>query len=146
MKRVLSVKFSVVSTIAREIIEHVPSLGLYLEDLGSRVENVIVVAGGAKAGAIAAVVGNHPRDYLVLDEGAAKKLWSFTGKEKQGLILRIKIYINAYIKGGRVYDCKGRDKRVWKGGEILPARLFQHPEVDVVAVNSIRDPKLLAHC
>lgn len=64
-----------------EIIEHVPSLGLYLEDLGNRVENVIVVAGGRKkAGAIVAVVGNHPRDYLVLDEGAAKKIMELYGE------------------------------------------------------------------
>jgi central glycolytic genes regulator len=58
-----------------EIVEHVPSLGLYLEDLGNKVENVIVVAGGRKkASAIVAVVGNHPRDFLVLDEGAAKRI------------------------------------------------------------------------
>jgi central glycolytic genes regulator len=58
-----------------EIVEHIPSLGLYLEDLGNRVENVIVVAGGRrKAKAIVAVVGNHPRDFLVLDEGAAKRI------------------------------------------------------------------------
>jgi len=58
-----------------EIVDSIPSLGLYLEDLGKRVDNVIVVAGGRKkAEAIIAVVGNHPRDLLVTDEAAAKRI------------------------------------------------------------------------
>lgn len=65
-----------------EVVEYIPSLGLYLEDLGHRVENVIVIAGGRrKAEAIVAVVGNHPRDFLVLDEGAAKKILELYSKE-----------------------------------------------------------------
>ncbi len=58
-----------------EVVERVPSLGLYLEDLGGRIKNTIAVAGGRKkAEAIVAVVGNHPRDLLVLDEGAARRI------------------------------------------------------------------------
>lgn len=68
-----------------EIVDHIPSLGLYLDELGNRVENVIVVAGGRrKAEAIAAVVGNHPRDFLVLDEGAAKKILELYARDGQG--------------------------------------------------------------
>lgn len=58
-----------------EVVEYIPSLGLYLDDLGNKVEHVIAIAGGSrKAEAIVAVVGNHPRDFLVLDEGAARKI------------------------------------------------------------------------
>ena len=63
-----------------EIVECIPSLGLYLEDMSNRVDNVIVIAGGSKkAEAIIAVVGNHPRDHLVLDEGAARKIMEIAG-------------------------------------------------------------------
>lgn len=67
---------------AGEVVERVPSLGLSLEDLG-KVKNAIVVAGGRnKAEAIMAVVGNHPRDLLVLDEGAARRILElFQSKE-----------------------------------------------------------------
>lgn len=65
-----------------EIVDYIPSLGLYLEDMSNRVDNVIVVAGGSeKAEAIIAVVGNHPRDHLVLDEGAARKIMTLAGIE-----------------------------------------------------------------
>lgn len=65
-----------------EVVECIPSLGLYLEDMSNRVDNVIVVAGGSKkAEAIIAVVGNHPRDHLVLDEGAARKIMEIGGIE-----------------------------------------------------------------
>ncbi len=58
-----------------EIVERIPSLGFYLEELGEKARNIIVVAGGRKkAEAIVAVVGNHPRDLLVLDEGAANRI------------------------------------------------------------------------
>ncbi len=58
-----------------EILERIPSLGFNLEKLGDKVHNIIVVAGGRKkAKAIVAVVGNHPRDLLVLDEGAAARI------------------------------------------------------------------------
>lgn len=63
-----------------EIVECIPSLGVYLEDMSNRVDNVIVVAGGSKkAEAIVAVVGNHPRDHLVLDEGAARRIMEMGG-------------------------------------------------------------------
>ena len=63
-----------------EIVDYIPSLGLYRKDMGNRVENVIVVAGGRKkAKAIIAVVGNHPRDHLVLDEGAARSIMEIGG-------------------------------------------------------------------
>lgn len=63
-----------------EIVDFIPSLGLYLEDMGSRVENVIVVAGGRKkAKAIIAVLGNHPCNHLVLDEGAARGIMEIGG-------------------------------------------------------------------
>ena len=65
-----------------EVVEYIPSLGLYLEDLGQRVENVIAIAGGRrKAEAIIAVVGNHPRDFLVTDEAAAKKILELEQRE-----------------------------------------------------------------
>lgn len=68
-----------------EIVDNIPSLGLYLEDMNNRVDNVIVVAGGSKkAEAIIAVVGNHPRDHLVLDEGAARKILELGGVNVQG--------------------------------------------------------------
>lgn len=64
-----------------EIVERIPSLGLYHEGLDQRVHNAIVVAGGRKkARAIAAVVGNHPRDLLVLDEGAAREILRLHGE------------------------------------------------------------------
>ncbi len=63
-----------------EVVECIPSLGLYLEDMSNRVDNVIVIAGGSKkAEAIIAVVGNHPRDHLVLDESAARKIMEIGG-------------------------------------------------------------------
>ncbi len=69
-----------------EIVDYIPSLGLYLEDMNNRVDNVIVIAGGsAKAEAIIAVVGNHPRDHLVLDEGAARKIMALAGIDAQAL-------------------------------------------------------------
>ncbi|NMB41973.1 MAG: hypothetical protein GX996_08560 [Firmicutes bacterium] len=70
------------------VVEHIPGLGLYLDDLGSRVENVIAVAGGRrKAAAIVAVVGNHPHDFLVLDEGAAKKILELFGEAHNNINL-----------------------------------------------------------
>jgi len=58
-----------------EIVERIPSLGFYLEELGEHINNVIVVAGGRKkAEAIVAVIGNHPRELLITDEGAARKI------------------------------------------------------------------------
>lgn len=64
-----------------EIVERIPSLGFYLEELVQRVHHVIVVAGGKrKARAIAAVAGNHSRDLLVLDEGAAREILRLYGE------------------------------------------------------------------
>ncbi|HHT46547.1 MAG TPA: hypothetical protein GX004_04540 [Firmicutes bacterium] len=58
-----------------EIVDRIPGLGLYLENLSRKAHHVIVVAGGRqKADAIVAVVGNHQRDLLVLDEGAARRI------------------------------------------------------------------------
>ncbi|NLC52269.1 MAG: sugar-binding transcriptional regulator [Firmicutes bacterium] len=58
-----------------EIVDQVPSLGHYLEDLTRHVQTVIAVAGGPrKARAIMAVVGNRSRDILVTDEGAAREI------------------------------------------------------------------------
>ncbi len=78
-----------------EIVERIPSLGFYLEELGEKAHNVIVVAGGRKkAEAIVAVVGNHPRDLLVLDEGAATRILELydglnsSNAEKEGSIFR----------------------------------------------------------
>lgn len=69
-----------------EVVEHIPSLGLYHEGLDQRVHNAIVVAGGKrKARAIAAVVGNHPRDLLVLDEGAAQEILRLHGEGEDSL-------------------------------------------------------------
>ena len=63
-----------------EIVERIPGLGLYLEDLIKCAKHVIVVAGGRrKAEAIIAIVGNHPRDILVLDEGAARRILEISG-------------------------------------------------------------------
>ncbi len=63
-----------------EIVERIPGLGLYLENLNKCVKHVIVVAGGRrKAEAIIAIVGNHPRDILVLDEGAARRIIAISG-------------------------------------------------------------------
>ncbi|MGI6308151.1 MAG: sugar-binding transcriptional regulator [Dethiobacteria bacterium] len=69
-----------------EVVERIPSLGLYLEELVKRVHNVIVVAGGRrKARAIVAVAGNHSRDLLVLDEGAAKEILKLYGEGENSL-------------------------------------------------------------
>ncbi len=58
-----------------DVVDRIPGLGLYLEELSGHVENVIVVAGGRKkAKAIAAVAGNHSRDLLVTDESAAREI------------------------------------------------------------------------
>ncbi len=58
-----------------EIVDRIPGLGLYLEDMNRHVKHVIVVAGGRrKAEAIISIVGNHPHDLLVLDEGAARRI------------------------------------------------------------------------
>lgn len=63
-----------------EIVDRIPGLGLYLENLSKRAQHVIVVAGGRqKADAIVAVVGNHQRDLLVLDEGAARRILDVFG-------------------------------------------------------------------
>jgi central glycolytic genes regulator len=62
-----------------EIIGSIPGLGLYLDNLNKHASHVIVVAGGRrKAEAIIAIVGNHPRDLLVLDEGAARRILEIT--------------------------------------------------------------------
>ncbi len=69
-----------------EVVERIPSLGLYLEGLSQRVEHAIVVAGGKrKAQAIVAVVGNHSRDLLILDEGAAREILKLHGEEDNTL-------------------------------------------------------------
>ena len=58
-----------------EIVDRIPGLGLYLENLSRKAHHVIVVAGGRqKADAIVAVVGNHQRDLLVLYEVAARRI------------------------------------------------------------------------
>lgn len=71
-----------------EIVERIPSLGFYLEELVKKVHNVIVVAGGKrKARAIVAVAGNHSRDLLVLDEGAAQEILKLYGAGENSLFL-----------------------------------------------------------
>jgi central glycolytic genes regulator len=66
-----------------EIVDRAPGLGLYLENLSKKAQHVIVIAGGKqKADAIVAVVGNHQRDLLVLDEGAARRILEIYGDEE----------------------------------------------------------------
>ena len=67
-----------------EVVGRVPSLGLYLDNLNTTLENIIVVAGGKKkAEAVAAILRNHPRDLLVTDEGAAREIIRRMGRDKE---------------------------------------------------------------
>ena len=66
-----------------EIVDRIPGLGLYLEDLIKNAKFVIVIAGGRrKAEAIISIVGNNPRDLLVVDEGAARRILEIYGAEE----------------------------------------------------------------
>ncbi len=66
-----------------EIVGSIPGLGLYLDNLNKHARHVIVVAGGRrKAEAIMAIAGNHPRDLLVLDEGAARRILEIAGNSE----------------------------------------------------------------